>query len=319
MSRHPRLLLHALVPMLAGAVLLAAGCGTNGQDKAPAAAGSALSGANPKLGVIDLEQAVAAHPLYGELQKKRQELATLSRLAGIAAPETPSGGLSAAGTDGRENEFAARMGAKKAALEAKLEQQAEAARRDVANELAAYAAELDAKYQNQVLNLRLKLNTLQMSNDEKAAIEKELNGIEHERAALLAQREKELNAKMESKLAEDKAAASKEMEAYAGQLRSELSSRREAVDEEMSRIGRHTGGRTPADDEIKQRAAEITAKQREIAALEEEIMAAVRDKAAKIALQQGLDAVLTRNVVKTGGVDITMYVVAEFKNGASNK
>lgn len=289
---------------IATASLVVAGCGSQQAKTTGPAAKSAM-------GVIDMEKAVKAHPKYGEVERLQKEYAALAaRLdAERAQGLTPAGlpGLGGAGLEqAAAKEFQARMAAREAEVRTKLDAAADKARRDMAAELDAYAAELDKEYQPQLFSLQLKLKTLQLSKEETAALQGEVDRLQKERAAKLAARQQELFAKADTVMKAQQAEAEREMAAFAQALNSELAGR--VAGQQAAMAGRAQAP-PPAADGVQR----LDAAGRELAALQELIVGDVQGKVAKVAAEKGLDTVLGQVTANVSAVDVTAAVIAEFK------
>jgi Skp family chaperone for outer membrane proteins len=291
---------------VAFASLAVAGCGSQQAKTAP-------PDAPPKIGAIDMEKAIKAHPRYAEVGRLQQDYATLAaRLEAEKAKEANMPGLMAPGdASGLEQaaakEFDARMEAKRAEINTRLDAAANQVNRDMASELDAYAAELDKEYQPQLFSLQLKLKTVQLSKEEGAALQGQVDKLQQERAAKIDARRRELLAKADAAMKTKQSDGEKELAAFAAKEQSELAGQIAA--QQAAAAGRiaapgQTGGAA---------ADKLDATGREIAALQDAIVADIRDKAAKVAVNQGLATVLAGIKVNVSAVDITDAVIAEFK------
>lgn len=303
-----------LVTLLVGAVLLSGCARTTPETKPPGA---------PQAGVIDMNKAVQYHPKYQDWQTLKQQAVTIEeQLAAAGNINTAASGqvlnmagnmdagLKAAG----EQEFKIRMTAKQEELQAQLTEKANRMREELSAQFKAYAAELDKEYQPQIFNLQLKLQTVRMDEKEAEAVKQALDAVKAEQAAKLAAKEQELSASMEKTLAPEQAAMEQELAAYARQLNVDLankmSAQAAALNAKLGQTSPETSSQTAAAGGLKQ---QLGMKQQEIKVLEEYIRNDVRDKAAKVAAERGLDTVLTGHIVNVNAVDVTEAVIAAFK------
>lgn len=298
-----RLLLVAAVT----ASLVIAGCGSQQAKTNPPA--------QSQIGLIVMEKAIKAHPKYADVQRLQKDYAALaaridaeqaqSLAAGAGLPPAASpAGLEQAAA----KEFAARMAAKEAEVKTRLQAAADQVSRGMGAELDAYARELDQEYQPQIFSLQLKLKTVQLSKEEAAPLQTEMDRLQKERAAKISARQQELLAKNDAVMKGKQSEAEQELTAYAQSLNGELAGKLAGRQAEMAnRIAQPgtTGG--PAAVE------KLAATERGIVALQEAIITDIRDKAAKVAVQSGLDTVLTEVKVNVTATDITDAVIAEFK------
>ncbi len=298
-----RLLLVAAVT----ASLVIAGCGPQQAKTTPPA--------QSKIGLIVMEKAIKAHPKYADVQRLQKDYAALAaRIDAEQAQGLAAGaGLPAAGSQtGLEQaaakEFEARMTAKEAEVKTRLQAAADQVSRGMAAELDAYARELDQEYQPQIFSLQLKLKTVQLSKEEAMPLQAEMDRLQKERAAKISVRQQELFAKTDAVMRGKQSEAEQELNAYAQSLNSELAGKFAGRQVEMAnRIAPPgtTGGTAAVE--------KLAATDREIAALQEAIILDIRDKAAKVAVQSGLDTVLAEVKVNVSATDITDAVIVEFK------
>ena len=298
-----RLLLVAAVT----ASLVVAGCGSQQAKTTPPA--------QSKIGLIVMETAIKAHPKYADVQRLQKDYAALSARidaeqaqslaagAGLPATGSPAGLEQAAA-----KEFEARMTAKEAEVRTRLQAAADQVGRGMEADLDAYARELDQEYQPQIFSLQLKLKTVQLSKEEVAPLQAEIDRLQKERAAKISVRQQELIAKNDAVMRGKQSEAEKELTAYAQSLNGELAGKLAGRQAEMAnRIAtpEATGGTAAAE--------KLAATDRDIAALQEAIILDIRDKAAKVAVQSGLDTVLAEVKVNVSATDITEAVIAQFK------
>lgn len=292
----------ALVAALVASMAIA-GCGSQQAKTTPAPAQS-------KIGVIDMEKAIKEHPRYADVVRIQKENAALA--AGLDAEKAQAAGMPGpVGATGAEQaaakEFDARMAAKEAEIGTKLEAAAAQVNRDMASELDAYVSELDKEYQPKLFNLQLKLKTVQLSKEEAAALQAEVDKLQQERAAKIAARHQELSGKADGIMKGKQSEAHQEMADYARSLNADLA--KKVAGQQAEAAGRAaTPGQTGADG-----AAKLAAAERDMSALQDSIVADIRDKAAKVALQQGMDTVLAGVRVNVRATDITDAVIAEIK------
>ncbi len=278
------------------ASLVVAGCGSQQAKTAP-------PDAPPQLGAIDMEKTIKAHPKYAEVGRLQKDYAALA--ASLEAARAQGAATAAGMEQAAAKEFDARMAAKKAEIGTRLDAAADQVRRDMASELDAYAAEADKDYQPQIFSLQLKLKTVQLSKEEATDLQEQIDKLQQERAAKIDARRQELLGKADATMKAKQSDGEKELAAYAGSLQSEMAGQ---IAGQQAAAGRPAApGQAGSDTAEKMAAAD-----RQIAALQEAIVADIRDKTAKVAEKQGLGAVLAGVKVNVAAVDITDAVIAEF-------
>jgi hypothetical protein len=274
----------------------------------------------PALGYIDMQKALQAHPKYQELEGLQKQLTTLIfqiEQQGASAEMNSAVADGAGLQEMAGQEFQARMAAKEAAVNARLEATANQRGQTAATEMKAYEEEINRTFQPQIFNIQLKIRTLQLSKEELAGLQQQLDKLGKERSDRLSAQEQQQRSRMETALAPDKAAAGRELETFAGKLHEELAAKQAAqtagMEQRAAELGAGTGLAGDSTD-LRQQAER---KQQEITALQVVILQDVQDKAAKVAAEQNMDTVLTHILVNVSATDITAKVVAEFKKMAS--
>lgn len=305
---------------------LLSGCGSN-----KSAQDTNATPAKPKLAVIDMDKAIKAHPKNKELLELKQQYNELAdkvdaeHQAAAQASNPPNAQpvpeVSAATLNGintaMEQEFNSKMAAKQAELKDRLAAKAAQLKSGMSSELKAYTEEIDKSYQPQIFSLQLKLKTVQLSKDEMSGLQTEMEKIQNERTEKIAAKESELTARLDAAMAPEQANAEAELSAYAKQLNSELSARASAKSTEIAARPEIPvpQPQTPDNGRVRTDAEQqLAMKKQEINVLEEFIIQNIRDKAAKVAAGQGLEAVLTGVAVNVNAQDITDAVISEFKN-----
>lgn len=292
------------------------GCsfGKTNDTKAPA----------PQVGIIDMNKAIKAHPRYGDAAQLEQQYNTL---AAKAQAKQPAPQVNAAGPDmskvtaginaALEQEFNAKMTDKQAQLNDGLRAKAEQLRSNLSAELQTYGKDIDQIYQPQIFSIQLKLKTVQLTKEEMTSLQGELDKLQKERSTKLAAKEQEMSDKLNEQLAPEKAAIEQQLAAYAQQLHAELSQKGAAQTAEIANRNQQSALKLPAQPVPDSNSVQqLAAKQREIETLKQLIIDDIRSKAAKVAVEQGLETVLAKVQVNVNAVDITGAVISQFS--ASN-
>jgi len=296
--------------------LFIAGCGTKKVEdtKTPVA---------PQVGIIDMNKAVKGHPKYNQLmtlgqqadtmaaQLEAQQIAVARQASVQAIPDVSQNQLTEL-NKASEQEFSAKMSAKQDELSPQISAKADAVRRTLSDEMSAYTAQLDKEYQPQLFNLQLKLKTVQLTKEETAVLQTELEKIQTLRSDALAAKHAALAAKMDELMAPEKAAVDQELAAYAKQINDEISNKATTLQSEM--IARGNEQHMPVtqmDQATGQMQEQLAMKKQEIQALQESIIANITDKTATVAIAGGFETVLTNVAVNVSAVDITTQVITE--------
>jgi len=273
------------------------------------------------VGVIDMTKAVQAHPKYQQLIVLKQQLNTL--IAQAQAKQQPISSLSsakplqdhAALNTALEQEYKEKMSAKQSELHQALVAKADQLRSQLATEFKEYTEEIDKEYQPQIFSLQLKLKTLQLSKEEMASFQAELEKLQQTRSEKLTAKEKQLSEQMDKTMAPEQVAVEQELAAYSQQLNNQLAQKAAAKGAEIEARNSFSAADANAAAVSNMRELEQQAgmKRQEISALEQAIIQDVRDKAAKVAAERQLDTIIANVQINVNAMDITEAVIAEFK------
>lgn len=276
------------------------------------------------VGVIDMTKAVQAHPKYQQLTVLKQQLNTI--IAQAQAKQQPVPSLSpanpmqdhAALNTAFEQEYKEKMSAKQAELHQRLVAKADQLRSQLASEFKEYTGEVDKEYQPQIFSLQLKLKTIQLSKEEMAALQAELEKVQQIRSEKLAVKEKQFAEQMDKTMAPEQAAVEQELAAYSQQLNNQLAQKAAAKGAEIearnnSLANANSMSNAAASNQIRELEKQAGMKKQEISALEQAIIQDVRDTAAKVAAERQLDTIIANIQINVSAVDITESVIAEFK------
>lgn len=304
--------------MMLALMMLVAGCGTNKvQDT--------KESSQPQVGIVDMAKAVKSHPKYNQLMALEQEIRSLSaqeqaRQAALAQknqeamawPDTSQNDLAEL-NKGLQQEFTEAMSVKEQEINARLAAKEKAIHDTLSGDFKTYAEKVDQEYQPQIFNLQLKLKTVQLSKEEAASLQEQLEALQSQHADKIAEKQKELTAQMTEKMAPDKAAAAQELESYSKQVNERLGKKAAAKQEEITarNAGRQTallGNVQAASDTGGQ---QLMMKQQELRAMQDFILQNIKDKAGKVAVESGLEVVLANVAVNVNGIDITAAVITE--------
>lgn len=303
---------------------LLAGCGTKPtQETTPPVV--------PKVGVIDMDMAVKAHPKYKELLelgKKADGIAAslqaekfsmaqqAQQLQNLSMPfvsETSQQELLELSKT-FEQEVNSQLVAKEREIQEKLMGKADGINKELTAEMNAYSEQVEKEYQPQLFNIQLKLKIVQLSKEEAALLQAEQEKLQAQRDETIKQKHEELSKRMEERMKAARAPLEQEALTYRKQLEDELA--KKMADKQAEILSRDNGQHIPTlpmQDGNQQMPEELAKKQQEIDALQGLILDDITDKTAKIAVQNGFELVLTRVIVNISAVDITTQVINECK------
>ncbi|GBG58047.1 hypothetical protein SPFL3102_01767 [Sporomusaceae bacterium FL31] len=278
------------------------------------------------VGVIDMTKAVQAHPKYQQLNTLKQQFNMLVAQAQAQSKQQPGSSLSsvkplqdhAALNTAFEQEYKEKMSAKQSELHQSLVAKADQLRSQLATEFKEYTDEIDKEYQPQIFSLQLKLKTLQLSKEELAAFQAELEKVQQIRSDKLAVKEKQLTEQMDKTMAPAQVAVEQELAAYSQQLNNQLAQKAAAKGAEIEARNSAVAdanrlANAATSNQIREIEQQAGMKKQEASVLEQAIIQDVRDKAAKVAAERQLDTIITNIQINVNAVDITEAVIAEFK------
>ena len=266
----------------------------------------------------DVEHIMMSHPSYSQYHRLELEYNAMvaqyqfeqwhySKQAasqGQAAKDfSMTDALSSAALD---QELPARVAIQQNELNAALEQRYQTLIRERRQTQPALSDEENLK----IVNLRLKLAALALSPSERKAAEQELqallrkNGGDHQTDAAAA-------ADIAAAMAPDKEKAQKELQAYALQVKDELAARqqssRELFTKQMDSFGKRP---EPAVWNAAWK-EKLEAKEKEMKDQKEAILADIRDKAAAVAEEQGIDIIFSEYEGIGTALDVTDDIIVK--------
>jgi len=302
-------------------MVLTAGCGTKqAQETTPPPAA-------PQVGIIDMNAAVKAHPQYKQLLTLKQQGDALAaqlqaeQLAGAEqAQQVQNNPIPTGITQGEidelnkafEQDYNSKLSGKQREADEKLASKAAEFNHTLTDEFNAYNDQLEKEYQPQIFNLQLKLKVVQLSKEDAAALQAELEKIQTKRSEALNVKHEELNKKMNDLMVAEKNTLEQEIATYRKTLDDEMSKQIAAKQAEILNRGNEQHLPTAAPEKAPSKIPEqLAAKQQEMDALQGVILDNITDKTAKVAGANGFEVVLAHVVVNVSAVDITSQVIAE--------
>lgn len=296
-----------------------AGCGTKQTQEKPTAV--------PKVGVINMDNAIKAHPKYKQLMVlvqqadgmaaglEAQQLADahqVQQLQNNAFVPTVSQNELDELNRAAAQEDQTKMAAKERELNEKLRNKAKEIEQKLTEEINAYGDQLDKEYQPQIFNLQLKLNVVQLSKEETAAIQAELDKIQAKRLEALNAKQAELSKRMNELMAPESAKLGQELENYQKTVDDERAQKIAAKQIEFFNRDNEQQKPVAAMESVTSKIPEqLAMKQQEIDALQGFIINDIIGKTAKVAAEGSFEAVLTHVAVNISAVDITTQVITE--------
>jgi Skp family chaperone for outer membrane proteins len=287
--------------------LLISACSTN------------VRGPQEKIAVINWEQAVSAHPQYAKLEqgekilqdllnkRKGQEelakaqLSSLNKLRSLRQLSQQSF---------MEADFNTRMVEQREIENAKLQKFVAQAEADADNQLAARKKDVEDAYKLKLFNLRALLEAVKMKPDERQAVEKQLQELQKERGAQIAELQAEKRRLVDAKVLPYKAEAEqriRDMAQQHAQAIQQLKSPEERDKEMLDAAPKAFNNALSIIDR------EIDKQQEKNDSLKKQINQDIESQAVKLAHERGYTIVFNKFRVNMKAEDITAAIIKAMK------
>ena len=296
------------ISAIIAAALLISACSTN------------VRGPQEKIAVINWEQAVSAHPQYAKLEqgekilqdllnkRKGQEelakaqLSSLNKLRSLRQLSQQSF---------MEADFNTRMVEQREIENAKLQKFAAQAEAEADNQLAERKKNVEEAYKLKIFNLRAILETVKMKPDERQAVEKQLQELQKERGAQIAELQAEKRRLVDAKVLPYKAEAEQRMRVMAqqqhAQAMQQLKSPEERDKEMLDAAPKALNNALSIIDR------EIDKQQEKNDSLKKQINQDIESQAVKLAHERGYTIVFNKFRVNMKAEDITAAIIKALK------
>ena len=296
------------ISAIIAAALLISACSTN------------VRGPQEKIAVINWEQAVSAHPQYAKLEqgekilqdllnkRKGQEelakaqLSSLNKLRRLRQLSQQSF---------MEADFNTRMGGQREIENAKLQKFVAQAEADADNQLAARKKDVEDAYKLKLFNLRALLEAVKMKPDERQAVEKQLQELQKERGAQIAELQAEKRRLVDAKVLPYKAEAEQRIRDMAQQQHAQaiqqLKSPEERDKEMLDAAPKAFNNALSIIDR------EIDKQQEKNDSLKKQINQDIESQAVKLAHERGYTIVFNKFRVNMKAEDITAAIIKALK------
>lgn len=296
------------ISAIIAAALLISACSTN------------VRGPQEKIAVINWEQAVSAHPQYAKLEqgekilqdllnkRKGQEelakaqLSSLNKLRSLRQLSQQSF---------MEADFNTRMVEQREIENAKLQKFAAQAEAEADNQLAERKKNVEEAYKLKIFNLRAILETVKMKPDERQTVEKQLQELQKERGAQIAELQAEKRRLVDAKVLPYKAEAEQRMRDMAqqqhAQAMKQLKSPEERDKEMLDAAPKALNNALSIIDR------EIDKQQEKNDSLKKQINQDIESQAVKLAHERGYTIVFNKFRVNMKAEDITAAIIKGLK------
>lgn len=279
-----------------------------------------VRGPQEKIAVINWEQAVSAHPQYAKLEqgekilqdllnkRKGQEelakaqLSSLNKLRSLRQLSQQSF---------MEADFNTRMVEQREIENAKLQKFVAQAEADADNQLAARKKDVEDAYKLKLFNLRALLEAVKMKPDERQAVEKQLQELQKERGAQIAELQAEKRRLVDAKVLPYKAEAEQRIRDMAQQQHAQaiqqLKSPEERDKEMLDAAPKAFNNALSIIDR------EIDKQQEKNDSLKKQINQDIESQAVKLAHERGYTIVFNKFRVNMKAEDITAAIIKALK------
>ncbi|WP_461487829.1 hypothetical protein [Phascolarctobacterium succinatutens] len=296
------------ISAIIAAALLISACSTN------------VRGPQEKIAVINWEQAVSAHPQYAKLEqgekilqdllnkRKGQEelakaqLSSLNKLRSLRQLSQQSF---------MEADFNTCMVEQREIENAKLQKFVAQAEADADNQLAARKKDVEDAYKLKLFNLRALLEAVKMKPDERQAVEKQLQELQKERGAQIAELQAEKRRLVDAKVLPYKAEAEQRIRDMAQQQHAQaiqqLKSPEERDKEMLDAAPKAFNNALSIIDR------EIDKQQEKNDSLKKQINQDIESQAVKLAHERGYTIVFNKFRVNMKAEDITAAIIKAMK------
>ena len=279
-----------------------------------------IHGPQEKIAVINWEQAVSAHPQYAKLEqgekilqdllnkRKGQEelakaqLSSLNKLRSLRQLSQQSF---------MEADFNTRMVEQREIENAKLQKFAAQAEAEADNQLAERKKNIEEAYKLKLFNLRAILEAVKMKPDERQAVEKQLQELQKERGAQIAELQAEKRRLVDAKVLPYKAEAEQRMRDMAqqqhAQAMQQLKSPEDRDKEMLDAAPKALNNALSIIDR------EIDKQQEKNDSLKKQINQDIESQAVKLAHERGYTIVFNKFRVNMKAEDITAAIIKALK------
>ncbi|WP_418576115.1 hypothetical protein [Phascolarctobacterium succinatutens] len=296
------------ISAIIAAALLISACSTN------------VRGPQEKIAVINWEQAVSAHPQYAKLEqgekilqdllnkRKGQEelakaqLSSLNKLRSLRQLSQQSF---------MEADFNTRMVEQREIENAKLQKFAAQAEAEADNQLAERKKNVEEAYKLKIFNLRAILETVKMKPDERQAVEKQLQELQKERGAQIAELQAEKRRLVDAKVLPYKAEAEQRMRDMAQQQHAQAMQQLKSLEERDKEM--LDAAPKALNNALSIIDREIDKQQEKNDSLKKQINQDIESQAVKLAHERGYTIVFNKFRVNMKAEDITAAIIKALK------
>jgi len=278
--------------------------------------------AQTDIGIIDMQKALKAHPKYQDLVRLKKELNTMDAVNGQQQNLQIDNQIPMLNQEALDNAMQQKENQalidKKAEISEGLKRKNKELADQFGKEFEAEAAEINSYYQPIIFDLKLKIETANITEDARKQLSEKRMNLENERNEKIGQKQQEYMHKLDTVMGEERRKGEIKLAEQSKQIEEATNTEKGVKQEEINTRNQQTMSnqnelvKLNVNQAVKGKEAMIY-KEQEIAVLEESMHNDIAGKVAKIAIEKNLATVLATVQVNVSAMDITDLVIAEFK------
>lgn len=269
--------------------------------------------AEPVIGVLDMQQLIKAHPDYDRLQEVQQEIDHLENVLAVEdvklprTPPTPEKELfqEAASQKSRLDSLA-----RHDQLMKQLNALAEEKRQELRPQFEAERQEAEQKYLNEMLNLRIKIDSadvLGLTSEQVQKMQVRIESLQQQRGQVVAQLSQEQEERFRQLMAQEAAGPMAELQRLEAQTKQEL--QQAELDKELEVQNRNAQAMeqavSPVESKINtaKKRALLEGRKIQLRQIQDKISNDIAGRAAKLAIMHKLTLILASPADNLRGID----------------
>ncbi|MBP2632632.1 MAG: outer rane chaperone Skp (OmpH) [Firmicutes bacterium] len=290
---------------------------TGGDSKSPTTVATQTD-----IGIIDMNKALKAHPKYQELVRLKKELNTLAAQDEEAQNFTTDNRVPAGNQGALDDAMQQKQNEALIAKHAEINERLKRKNKDLTDqfekEFDAEVVKINAYYQPMIFDLKLKLETANITEEARKELNEKRMNLDNERTQKIGQKQQEFKNKINAIMEEESKKGEIELAAERKQIEEATKAEKNVQQEKINT--RNNQEMSNQNEIVKLDVNQIAKgkeagiyKEQEIAVLEESMKNDILGKVAKIAIEKKLVTVLAAVEINVSAMDITDLVIAEFK------
>lgn len=275
------------------------------------------------IGVIDMGQVLKAHPKYGQTIELQKELNTIkaeidNRLSFMNHQTAPNSiAVDENAILSSQNQLGQQqLIAKHAELNEKLQKKENELRQTVNEKINKDVAVIDEEYMPEIFNLKLKMKTLQMTEEAFNQMQAKIGELQEARNKKIHEKQQQYLSELGEQMKAEQMKATEEFNLFAQQVQGdnkEISSQKTAsLNERNENLAKQENELNQDVAQIAELKQQVASKEAELQKIQNEILDEATSLVAKIAVENNLSVVINKVKVNVNGLDITNLVIEGF-------